>query len=303
MGIKNLSKLIKKHAPNGRVEYTSLESYRGQTFAIYVPIFAYKFASVFRGDVLRGFKEQVWTLRDRFNITPIYVFDGDVSEAKEGEMQVRSEMKKRAHESLDQAKEELASAKRLKTSTGAISLLALVAAEDKVEKALKRVEHVPKKEDYQRAKDFFQQERVAFYTAPNDAEKMCVQLVARGEADIVVSEDYDVLPYFCAYADRDADTCRMLTGLGKATMVEYTLGPILAQMGIAKNAFIDMCILSGCDFCKHKIKNVASTRALSMIQAHGTIENILRVLDTRKFEVHELFEQEYTLAREEFTRV
>ena len=112
-----------------------------------------------------------------------------------------------------------------------------------------------------------------------------------------------MLPYFCAYADRDANACRMLTGLGKATMIEYTLGPILAQMGIAKNAFIDMCILSGCDFCKHKIKNVASTRALSMIQAHGTIENILRVLDTRKFEVHELFEQEYTLAREEFTRV
>lgn len=301
MGIKNLSKLIKKHAPNGRVEYTSLESYRGKTFAIDVPIFAYKFASVFRGDVLRGFREQVETLRDRFNITPIYVFDGDVSKAKEGEMQVRSEIKKRAHASLGQAKEELDTAKRLKTSTCAISLSALMAAEDKLEKALKRVEYVPKKEDYKHAKDFFQQEKVVFHTAPNDAEKFCVTLVARGEADLVVSEDYDVLPYFCAH-DRDASTCRMLTGLGKATMVEYTLGPILAQFGITKAAFIDMCILSGCDFCKHKIKNVASTRALSMIQAHGTIESILRVLDTRKFEVHELFAEEYVLAREEFTQ-
>ncbi len=290
MGIKNISKIIAKHAPAGRSVKIDIAEYTGKTFSIDVPIFMYKYACIYQGDTLRGFKEQ-WGTFQAHGITPIYVFDGKSSEAKQGEMEKRKNNKKRAAELLEEAGAELSNVKRQKTSEFDFSKLC--DAQEKYDKAYGRVSFVPKADDYKGLKEWLDANHIAFLNAPNDAEKVCVELVVAGKADIVVSEDFDVLPYFAGHGVSG----KMLTGFGKKEMVQYDLEIILQELRLERKAFVDYCILSGCDFCA-KIKNVAGTRALGMVQAHGSIENILRQLDTRAYTVPDVFE--YQTARQEF---
>ena len=133
--------------------------------------------------------------------------------------------------------------------------------------------------------------------APHDAEKLITELIIEKKADICVTEDFDVLPFYCRFSDTTHAV--MLTGLGRQEMTEYNLEKILTEFNIDKHQFVDVCILSGCDFC-NKISGIASIRALGLIQAHGTIEEIMRVIDRRKYTIPDNFN--FKQARTEFLK-
>lgn len=48
--------------------------------------------------------------------------------------------------------------------------------------------------------------------------------------------------------------------------------------------FVDVCILSGCDYCE-TIKGVAATTALKEIKKWGTLEEVVAHLDKEKVRV------------------
>jgi flap endonuclease-1 len=81
-------------------------------------------------------------------------------------------------------------------------------------------------------------------------------------------------------------------------MVQYDLEEVLKGLKFDREQFIDFCILCGCDLAGGKIKNVAGKRALSLIQAHKSIENIIRTIDQTKYPVPECFD--FNAARVEF---
>ena len=249
MGIKNLSKAIKRYAPGARREIQDLTAYRGCRFAIDTAIFVHKFAALQR-DVPSAILEQAIALREQ-GIEPTYVFDGRSCGAKQAEVLRRKEAKE---EALAAAAVALNEAERMRSSDlRALEnpLEAIIAAESRAAKTEKRATAVPQRGDYERTRETLAASGFSVRQACHDGEKACAWAARQGLCDVVVTEDYDSLPY---------GSPRVLMGLGKpGMMVEYRLDAILSEMGLTFEAFIDYCILCGCDLCPSKIRGSAWT--------------------------------------------
>jgi len=301
MGIKGLSKIIKKVAPYACKE-TSMEQYRGQSLAVDVPIFMYKFTYFDPENPINGFVEQL-QLFETYDITPIYVFDGVACDAKKPELEKRKEIKQNAVNTLTDAEKNLLEVQQQctvnvggKRKFDPAKFGALADAQTYFQKAEKRVASVPKKSSYTELELLLTSRGIDWVQAAHDAEKVCSQLVSNKKCYAVVSEDFDTLPYLAGGGGRG----KFVTGFGKASMVEYDIEKVLNGFNMTPAQFIDFCILSGCDLCK-KITNVAGKRAMTMVQSYGTIENILRCIDRNKYPVPESFR--YDLARKEFNSI
>ncbi|XP_060900098.1 probable flap endonuclease 1 homolog [Labrus mixtus] len=104
--------------------------------------------------------------------------------------------------------------------------------------------------------------------APGDAEALCAQLVREGIVDAVASEDMDTLPF-------GAKTLiRQLNAKKNSEIIEYSLTKLLEKLQISHKEFVDLCILLGCDYCG-KIAGLGPKRALTLIQKHRTIEEVV----------------------------
>ncbi|XP_061878298.1 probable flap endonuclease 1 homolog isoform X1 [Entelurus aequoreus] len=104
--------------------------------------------------------------------------------------------------------------------------------------------------------------------APGDAEAFCAWMVRQGTAEAVASEDMDTLP-FGAHV-----LLRQLNAKKDSDIVEYSLPKLLEVLQLNHAEFVDLCILLGCDYCD-KIAGFGPKRALSLIQKHRTIENVV----------------------------
>uniref|UniRef100_A0A8C5DGV1 Probable flap endonuclease 1 homolog n=1 Tax=Gouania willdenowi TaxID=441366 RepID=A0A8C5DGV1_GOUWI len=104
--------------------------------------------------------------------------------------------------------------------------------------------------------------------APGDAEACCAHLVREQTVDGVASEDMDTLPFGGNVLIRHLNAKR------DGDIVEYSLPKLLERLNIRHQELVDLCILLGCDYCD-KIPGLGPRRALSLIQEHHTIENVV----------------------------
>ncbi|KAM9789530.1 putative flap endonuclease 1 homolog [Neosynchiropus ocellatus] len=104
--------------------------------------------------------------------------------------------------------------------------------------------------------------------APGDAEALCAWLVKKDLVHGVASEDMDTLPFGATCLIRQFNANKF------GEMVEYSLPKLLEKLQISHEEFVDLCILLGCDYCE-KIAGFGPKRALTLIQKHRTIENIV----------------------------
>ena len=274
MGIKNLSKLLSRVASSARRE-TQLSEYRNSRFAIDVPIYMWKFCSVTGGYPLRCFEEQI-TEFEKYNICPIYVFDGAAVACKENEIARRREVRANTRSAMVTAQ---LAYRTLCDRTGSTRSYhrELNKTRQKYEKLRRRVASMPSRRHYDALRGMLQARGVETVESGGDAECMCARLVGEGRADCVVTDDYDALPYLCGLADGRG---KMLFSINRPTILEIDVEQVLQITNTTPAQFVDMCILSGCDFCD-KIQGVACNRAFQLVKQHGSIENILSCLDAR----------------------
>ncbi|XP_030016202.1 probable flap endonuclease 1 homolog [Sphaeramia orbicularis] len=127
--------------------------------------------------------------------------------------------------------------------------------------------------------------------APGDAEALCAQLVKKGTVDAVASEDMDSLPF-------GADVLiRQFNAKKDSEVIEYSLPKLLKKLEITQEEFVDLCILLGCDYCE-KISGLGPKRALTLIQKHRTIENVVLHINRQTYPVPHSWK--YREARELF---
>ena len=291
MGIKNLSKLLAKIAPTCRREKV-IADYAGQNLAIDTPIYMWKFASITNGNPLRCFRDQLREFR-MHGITPTYVFDGAAAPAKLEEVARRREQRAGTRSAMFAARQQYLDMRQSGGMMTRSQIRELSTTKQRYEKLRRRVQSVPTRAHYESLRQFFREQQVSFVEAEGDAEKVCAELVGSGQADAVVTDDYDALVYLCTLAN---GTGRMVIGMNRPSIVEYNVADMLQEIQLNPFQFVDMCILSGCDFC-NKIGGVACNRAFQLISEHGSIESILDNLE-EKFVVPEVFD--YPAARDQF---
>ncbi|RWW30181.1 hypothetical protein BHE74_00023129 [Ensete ventricosum] len=72
----------------------------------------------------------------------------------------------------------------------------------------------------------------------------------------------------------------------KIPVMEFEVSKVLEELELSMDQFIDLCILSGCDYCD-SIKGIGGQTALKLIRQHGCIENILENINKERFQIPE----------------
>lgn len=276
MGIKNLMKLIEQEAPDS-IKNLDPRSLCGRTLAIDASIQLYQYliqvkisagSGAFKnltnedGKItshIQGFLTRTLKLMD-LGAKPVFVFDGKSPDLKSHELGKRAERRKKAQDQLDELDPGDEAAERLASQTVKVT-----------------------REQVDDIRNLMDLLGVPALTAESEAEAQCADLVKQGAAYAVVTEDMDTLAF-------GAD---MIRRIGDPSPVMIRLSLVLEGLRLTHDAFIDMCILCGCDYCT-TIPSVGPKTALKLIREHGCIENVL--LNFKK-PVPEDFVRDFPLAR------
>jgi flap endonuclease-1 len=110
---------------------------------------------------------------------------------------------------------------------------------------------------------------VSYTESKREADQTIAWLArSRGIGD-VLSSDSDLLAY---------GVPRLWVKGGSGKNAGYTLydrAKILGELALTEGQFMDLCLLLGCDYTNDiKFKGIGPKTALSLINKHGSIENI-----------------------------
>ncbi|KAL3651435.1 Elongation of fatty acids protein 2 [Castilleja foliolosa] len=271
MGIKGLTKLLADNAPKAMKEQ-KFESYFGREIAIDASMSIYQFLIVLgrrgtqmltneAGEVtshLQGiFSRTIRLLEAR--IKPVYVFDGTPPGLKNQELAKR--ISKRADATIDLNE-------ALKTGNM-----------DDIEKFSKRTVKATERH-YEDCKRLLRLMGVPVIEAPCEAEAQCSALCKAEKVYAVASEDMDTLAFGAPRFVRHL----MDSSYRKIPVMEFEVFKVLEELNLTMDQFIDLCILSGCDYCD-SIRGIGGITALKLVRQHGSIEGILENINKTRYKV------------------
>jgi len=292
MGIKDLTKLIKENAPEA-IKLVSKKSFKGKVIAIDSSVLIYQFLAQVRigGQTLQNENGEdtshIQGLLNRatnliiMGIKPIFVFDGKPPEFKYGTLEKRTAAKEKAKEKLEEAKEKM--------------------EEDDTEETRAEVDKFAKQtikmtgKHISDCKTLLRLMGIPVIDAPCEAEATCAELVKKGIAYAVGSEDMDTLTFGSGILLRKFTMPESY----KEPVMEINLSIVLSKFDLDQDQFIDLCILMGCDYCPN-ITGVGPKTAFKLIKKHHCLENILEEIDRKKYHVPEILDEKLEEIRELF---
>ena len=268
MGIVGLRKLIVDVAPQA-IKQTKLKNYADLRVAIDTSTSLYQFiyagiaANNQNGNTGGNITSHLTgtfyrTIRMVCNgISPVYVFDGKPPGMKSEEIEKRTLKRIEAQKVLEKAME-AGDTEEIKKQ----NLRLLKVNESHINDCKKLLDLMG----------------TPYIQSPCEAEAQCADLVKSGTVDAVGAEDMDALAFGCKLLLRDFTTSESRN----IPVKEYDLRKILEKFEINEDQFIDLCILMGCDYCD-KIHGIGPKRGIKLIQEHKCIENVLKVIDKKKY--------------------
>jgi len=123
-------------------------------------------------------------------------------------------------------------------------------------------------------KELRKREGVRVTVAPYEADAQLAYLSIHAHVDFVISEDSDLLPYGCARVLYKLDK----SGFGQ--MIEARRLPLvddIALVHFTPDQFLDMCILTGCDYLP-SLPGMGVKRAHGFVQRYRTTAVLMRAL-------------------------
>ncbi|KAL8143725.1 hypothetical protein V2J09_016757 [Rumex salicifolius] len=273
MGIKGLTKLLADNAPKCMKEQ-KFESYFGRKIAVDASMSIYQFLIVVgrvgaetltneAGEVtshIQGMFTRTIRLLEA-GMKPVYVFDGQPPDLKKQELAKRYSKRADATEDLKAAMEE--------------------DNKEDIEKFSKRTVKVTRQHN-EDCKKLLRLMGVPVVEAPSEAEAQCAALCKSGKVYAVASEDMDSLTFGASRFLRHL----MDPSSRKIPVMEFEVAKILEELNLTMDQFIDLCILSGCDYCD-SIKGIGGLTALKLIRQHGSIESILENINRERYQIPE----------------
>ncbi|CAG9124525.1 unnamed protein product [Plutella xylostella] len=269
MGILGLSKLIADIAPQA-VKECDIKNYFGRKIAIDASMSLYQFLIAVRSEgnqlttvngeptshLMGTFYRTIRLVEN--GIKPVYVFDGKPPEMKSHQLDKRAERREEAEKELQKA-----------TEAGDQASI------DKFNRRLVKVT----RQHGEEARELLRLMGVPTVEAPCEAEAQCAELVKAGKVFAVATEDMDALTFGSTVLLRHLT----FSEARKMPVQEFHLDQVLDGLGLKQEEFIDLCILLGCDYCG-SIRGVGPKRAIDLIRQHRSLEQVLKNIDTAKYQ-------------------
>ena len=267
MGIRGLTALIKEHSPMA-IQTSQLYQLNGKVVGIDASGLIYKSLMVIRqhGKVLTNGQYPTSHIVGVFNktcsmlsygITPVFIFDGKPPDEK-------NELIKERNEKARIAKEKLASADITDIKTN-----------QSLQKQTIRLRKYHT-EDIKRLLDLL---GVMWIHAEGEAEGVAAELCRIGLLDYVMSEDMDTLAFGAPKLIRN---CIDKTIKRKTDIISiFSLDKVLEDFGLNYDEFLELCVLSGCDY-SDTLKRVGNKTAYKLIREHRGITKVLENVNANK---------------------
>ncbi|HOJ96571.1 MAG TPA: flap endonuclease-1 [Methanospirillum sp.] len=189
-------------------------------------------------------------------ICPVYVFDGRPPEMKSSTIRERRDVRDESKEKWDQAKKEgdLASAFRYAMSSSVVDAYIISSA-----------------------RTLIQFMGLPVVDAPSEGEAQAAYMVLKGDADYVVSQDYDTLLFGTPVLVRNLTISGKRRIHGRQVMVQperIVLSDVLSSLAISREQLIEIAILTGTDF-HPGVRGIGAKTGLKKIRS-GEFESIIR---------------------------
>lgn len=258
MGIRGLNTLIKKLSPEC-ITTNPISKYENKRFIIDATILVYKFRYVsnINTDITNyshiiGFINRILYYKNN-NITPIFVFDGKPPIEKRETLLKRQQNKQKIKDKIE-----------LLQNIDTINTIEQNEIDNEIKKLNNQIINITKAHitECKRLLDIL---NIKHYTSPDEAEKYCVFLYNNGYGDYIVSDDTDVFTF---------GGKNVLKTSIKNHIIETDINIFLNKINYDEKKFIDLCILSGCDYLPF-IPQLAINTVYNLLKKHDTIEDII----------------------------
>ncbi|PCJ29239.1 MAG: hypothetical protein COA94_02150 [Rickettsiales bacterium] len=183
------------------------------------------------------------------NITPIFIFDGVPPECKR-----KTNDKRKA----ERVKYELL-AKEAKSN---IDFTDIVTIENYKKYIIRSI--YPDRDVMKIIMDKLQSVKIPTIQAKGEAEKLCSSLCREGICSAVISNDSDSL-VFSAHT--------MIKSISRKGLECISLSDILTDLDITFDQFVDICIMSGCDY-NSNIPGIGICKSIKLIKEYKSIDNL-----------------------------
>ena len=237
MGIKYLNRFLQNNCKNS-IKKIALTQLSNKKIVIDTSIYMYKFLT--DGALLENMYLLIILLR-KYNIAPLFVFDGKPPKEKNQLLQQRKENKRIAENKYKELQENI-------TVCSEADKQKLTDEMNNLKKDFVRLNH----KDIQNVKELIQSMGVSYIEAPGEADILCAKLVNKNIVYACLSEDMDMFVYGCKRVLR-------YLSLINSTTIMYDLKDILVELNIPFNDFKNICIISGTDYNIENNTNLNTT--------------------------------------------
>lgn len=228
MGIKTLSSFIQRNCKKGYNEI-SISKLSGKTIAIDVLIYIYLFKG---SNALYENMFKMCNIFIKYNITPIFVFDGNTPEEKKDEVEKRYIRKNNEEKKIKEIKKKL--------NSNELTLIEKIKYEKEMVELKKNSTRLNKNivEDI---KTIINSCGMKYVIAPYEAETLCVYWTKIGKVYATMSNDSDLFAYGCP---------RILKyiHLNSENITLYDFETILSCLNITYDVFTTLCVMSEGDY-------------------------------------------------------
>jgi flap endonuclease-1 len=183
------------------------------------------------------------------DLTPVFVFDGAVTDLKAEEVKERREQREQYEEALEEAREEG-------------DQLAVARLESRTQRLTDTI--------IETTRGLLDRLDVPVVDAPAEGEAQCAHMARRGTVDYAGTEDYDALLFGAPY------TLRQLTSSGDPELMD--LEATLDERDLTWEQLVDVALLCGTDF-NDGITGIGPKTAVSLVTEHGDLFGALQTRD------------------------
>ena len=183
------------------------------------------------------------------DVTPVFVFDGGVTDLKEAEVEKRREQREKYEEQLEQAREEGDSVEVAKLDSRTQRLTDTIV--DTTRELLALLD-------------------VPVVDAPAEGEAQAARMARSGTVDYAGTEDYDALLFGSPL------TLRQLTSKGDPECMD--LDATLSEHDLTWEQLVDVGILCGTDF-NEGVTGIGPKTAVKTVREHGDIWGVFEARD------------------------
>lgn len=231
MGIRHLNKYFMQKCKKDCIQKMALSALSGKTIVIDTSIYLYKFAGQ---NCLHESIFHMITLFHKYNIIPIFVFDGKPPPEKFDEISRRKLNKYCAEEKYDNMLLLLEETKDEKERQS------LVTGMESLKQQFVRISN----KDIRTVKKIMDAYGVTYYDAAGEADKLCAIISKQENCFGCLSDDMDMFVYGCRVVLRHLS-------LYNETVLVYDSEKIMQDLKMSHAMFKQIALLSGTDYNIH----------------------------------------------------